>query len=485
MAGSSSNSSQNVSSGSSQSQSTTGVLDYPERAFLDSVAQYTGQVGQNIYNWAQGEYAKNSNLTDANIHNYLNTSQSALNNANAYQNEYNNNAIPGINQQFAEARNYASPDRISRDMGAAISGQQQGNEAALNAHKQDLQSYGIDPSAGRYAGLDEASKVQSAAAAVGSAEAARRADVTTGQSLLNNAIGNSQPLLGATINAQNTALQGFAGSENAELANANTGVSLQQAANPSLATAASYKPVVGTNSTSSSSNQSQGSSQGSSQTSDPAAQPKDQSQPQQQATGDGYTGSGGGGFTSGSGGSSSSGSTGGGDTGSFTDGTNGDGSSISGTYDTSGNDPTQQDFTDSGGTYSGDNFSYDTSGGNTYGFDSSGNMDSGGSGSDFSGTDFGGGGGNADGGFAEGGAIPDDGGPVPTSASPSGGQNVDDVQAQLPSGKGINVNADEFVIPRDVALWKGQEFFQKLIDQSRKARVTAPAHPSQGMGPQQ
>jgi hypothetical protein len=61
--------------------------------------------------------------------------------------------------------------------------------------------------------------------------------------------------------------------------------------------------------------------------------------------------------------------------------------------------------------------------------------------------------------------------------SPSGGQRVDDVQAQGPRGQHMNLNAHEFVIPQDVALWKGQEFFQNLIDQSRKKRVMAPAKP--------
>ena len=56
-------------------------------------------------------------------------------------------------------------------------------------------------------------------------------------------------------------------------------------------------------------------------------------------------------------------------------------------------------------------------------------------------------------------------------ASPSGGVNVDDVPA--------NLNAEEFVVPRDVARWKGEEFFHKMIDQSRKARMTA----AQSVGP--
>lgn len=68
------------------------------------------------------------------------------------------------------------------------------------------------------------------------------------------------------------------------------------------------------------------------------------------------------------------------------------------------------------------------------------------------------------------------GGKVPYGASPSQGKQTDDVNA--------NLNAGEFVIPRDVTEWKGQEFFQKLIQQSRKARVTAPAHGKPGAQPQ-
>ena len=57
---------------------------------------------------------------------------------------------------------------------------------------------------------------------------------------------------------------------------------------------------------------------------------------------------------------------------------------------------------------------------------------------------------------------PTTGGFVSRSLSPSGGSKVDDVQARL--------NAGEFVIPKDVAHWKGKEFFYKLIAQARKNR---------------
>jgi len=71
------------------------------------------------------------------------------------------------------------------------------------------------------------------------------------------------------------------------------------------------------------------------------------------------------------------------------------------------------------------------------------------------------------------------GGPIPASASPSRGARVDDIPAQGPGGRPLRMNANEFVIPQDVALWKGQEFFQNLIDQSRKKRMGASAQPKQ------
>lgn len=69
-----------------------------------------------------------------------------------------------------------------------------------------------------------------------------------------------------------------------------------------------------------------------------------------------------------------------------------------------------------------------------------------------------------------------EGGKVPEMASPTRGRAIDDVPALL--------NANEFVVPEDVVSWKGEEFFQKLIDGSRKAREGAPAKPSVREAPQ-
>jgi hypothetical protein len=54
------------------------------------------------------------------------------------------------------------------------------------------------------------------------------------------------------------------------------------------------------------------------------------------------------------------------------------------------------------------------------------------------------------------------GGHVPRTASPSGGRNIDDVHA--------NLNAGEFVMPKDVTEWKGLEHMHKIIADARMKR---------------
>ena len=85
---------------------------------------------------------------------------------------------------------------------------------------------------------------------------------------------------------------------------------------------------------------------------------------------------------------------------------------------------------------------------------------------------------SGDAGAAAGGAIdvrgmppvgPTTGGFVNQNASPSGGIDTDDVPARL--------NAHEYVIPRDVALWHGRKFYQSHIDKAREEMGGATAKP--------
>jgi hypothetical protein len=80
-------------------------------------------------------------------------------------------------------------------------------------------------------------------------------------------------------------------------------------------------------------------------------------------------------------------------------------------------------------------------------------------------------------GFEEGGAIP-------MEASPSNGAVTDDVPAIGPTGEpNIRLNGGEFVMPRDVVMWKGEEWMQKEIQKARQAKQGAVAKPAIGKAP--
>ena len=66
-------------------------------------------------------------------------------------------------------------------------------------------------------------------------------------------------------------------------------------------------------------------------------------------------------------------------------------------------------------------------------------------------------------------------GKVPSHASPSKGKAIDDVPARL--------NVGEFVTPKDVVAWKGEEFFQNLIKKSRDDKGKATAKPEYAIAP--
>jgi hypothetical protein len=98
--------------------------------------------------------------------------------------------------------------------------------------------------------------------------------------------------------------------------------------------------------------------------------------------------------------------------------------------------------------------------------------------------------------YAPGGAIPDDpsmmggdpGTTVPAELSPSNGGIPDDVRAQVDDGSQINVNAGEFVIPKDVVSWLGEKGMQQFILKARKEMGDpnqAPAQPEVGPAPGQ
>jgi uncharacterized membrane protein YgcG len=542
-------------SSNSNSTSTTAPVETPENQIIDQISGVASGLANQMYSWAQGVFQQTSQITNQAVGNFFNVSQQMLGLSNTLTGQYNNLFAPENAQLVADANSYASPQRMAVDMGQAGATQAQAGDQALKNSEQQLQSYGIDPSSGRYAALDKAAAVQNAANVAGAENTQRNADIATGQKLRSEAVQVGATLPAAIANVNNTAIQANTGATNATLANANTGANLMSLPDKYLQTAMGVKlPFSG------SQGQSQSHSSGSSSSPDksgggggggnggggnqgggggggPAwmpqhggggvegtgyaarggAQPGSHimnvppyGQPDAAAynadpfagfdTGMGSVGEqttdpfasygsgtdqGAGAFGNSYGQDWGNGNTadpnvfGGQDTQSYTGDQFSGGSGFGNGSDQSGlgafnYDPYANSFNPSSNSTTGT--SYDTSNWQDPTPQMSSDPGIWGSGSDQSYSDpFAGGSGTdmssyGDTGFAA-------GGPVPAAMSPSGGQRVDDVQAQGPRGQHMNLNAHEFVIPQDVALWKGQEFFQNLIDQSRKKRVMAPAKP--------
>lgn len=231
--------------------STPQVMQSPQSDFALSLAQQIANVAQQQMGWATGVYAQTSNMTDQNVQQYLSLANQGTGLAGNALNQYENTFAPLQSQYAANAQSYASAPRMAEEMGAAESrAMQAGQQAQANSERQ-LQSYGVDPSSGRYQDLIRASNTADAASAAAAGEVARRNVEQTGNQRQLNAVEIGQQLPGQAVNALNAAYQGVSGAENAVLGNANTGANLMSLADKYYNTAMGLKyPPVGNSSTS-------------------------------------------------------------------------------------------------------------------------------------------------------------------------------------------------------------------------------------------
>lgn len=511
-----------TSTGSSES------FQFPVNPFLQSIASYAMGHAQDLANWGAQQYQSSSDLTDNVVNNFLSSSQMSRDLASNQLDRYKNKFQPQEDALLRDANSYASESRQRNEMGAAASGQEQAGEASRRNAIKDLEGLGIDPSSGRYAALDRAERGRTAAAAAGAAQQAQRATEQTGRNLRSQAIDVGQRLPGNALNAIGSGLNALSGAENSKLANINTGNAVNKTPNDYLATGMKLPLPQGNRGTNSSLSSSvspapaggsdassgggrsapgvPGGGGGLGGVSGGRTNPGDlaSSMGNENYSGASRGGSSGRGGMAGAGGNFRPGGDGGGTNGSednfwqgppdpWQEGLDNPNESTFGGFDDygsqnyygAGND--QEDY--SLGDQGVDKYGADTWGdGSTTDDSGMGDalLDNGWDNSGSWGADDSGGGSGPSYDDSPNGASYDSwddyaaGGAVPASLSPSGGAETDDVQANVNDGGKANINVGEFIIPRDIVEWKGQEFFQNLINKSRNMRVRAPAHASRG-----
>lgn len=205
------------------STSTPTAIETPPSAFTLQLAQLLQQVGASAMQWAQQAYAQTGAITMEQIQNYLKLAGRSLDLADVTYDQYTNTYRPLMDQYAADANTWGSASRIKSEIGSAISDTAQaGNRAKINAEN-ELASFGIDPSSGRYQDLVRVSQTQMAAGAASAAQLARKRVEDEARQRKVDAMMVGLQLPGATVNSLNSAYQGVAGATNAALGLLNSG----------------------------------------------------------------------------------------------------------------------------------------------------------------------------------------------------------------------------------------------------------------------
>jgi hypothetical protein len=449
---------------------------------MEQLSQMAQQFMQEQFSWGQGQFAKNSQLTDQVVGDMMNLYSQLSGAGNTLMVAYEQYFMPEYSKLVTDANNYASQARIQQAMGAAESGTAQAFNGQRNAALADLQSFGIDPSSGRYAQLDAAERTQQAAAQAGAGFQAEQATEATGRALRSEALQLGSVMPSQATAAYNAAGQAATAGENARLANSQEGVNMMGSPVQWGGVAKmGYPPRTGM----ATSSKGPGSPGSRPSPSDPYGTGRDNGS---QARGPG------GSTTS----TTSSkpydptglGGAGGGQQAPWTPyGQGSNQGALPGNQPDSGGLP--GDF---GGlpmdvwTQPGGGTIPDTQGGSPWTPDNSTNTDwssaqpsqyTDTSNMDFTPTDQGTSAGGANDFSAGDQTEMAEGGAIPMSRSPSRGRRTDDIPAKVnDTGEDIRVNAGEFIMPRQTVQWYGHKFFQDLIKKSKAGRQGAPGKPT-------
>jgi hypothetical protein len=174
--------------------------------------------GDQQWNTLSGAMAKNYATADDVAANAKGTGAMWGNQAQKSLDMYNNQYMPAMQQQLDTARGWASPGRLALNRGQAVAGVTQAGNQAMDNAKQTLSSYGVrDPSGGRSSSSMRAGALGTNAAAAG---AGTQSDINTElqqQQLLSGAINTGMNL--PTQAAAGSGLQIASGTQQAQVGN--------------------------------------------------------------------------------------------------------------------------------------------------------------------------------------------------------------------------------------------------------------------------
>jgi hypothetical protein len=175
------------------------------------------------FNWAVDQQKSNADLTRQVTEAQLEAQAQAQIDAQHDRQRYQQIYQPLEDRLVAEAQNYASDDRKALEMGrgeAQVAQQFEGQRASAT---KDLESFGVNPGATRFAALDTGVRTQAAAAAAGAGNQAAQSVDAIGRALRSEAINVGRGYPGQVAGAYGTSLAAGSGAINGNLATTASG----------------------------------------------------------------------------------------------------------------------------------------------------------------------------------------------------------------------------------------------------------------------
>lgn len=200
----------------------SGVID----AFNANASNNT-KLAQEQFDWAKAQGAKNDALTERVVNSQLDAQRINQENAAKDRARYEGVYQPLEDSLVAEAKSYASPERKDLEMGRAQAGVGQAFDAARANAQQQLESYGINPGATRFAALDIGMRAQQAAAQAAAGNQAAQTVDNTGRALRSEALGSTRGYGAQSTAELGQGVQSGSSAVNNSLTNTSTGASTQ------------------------------------------------------------------------------------------------------------------------------------------------------------------------------------------------------------------------------------------------------------------
>ena len=185
-------------------------------------AEISAQVAREQLDWARERYGMDRELTDLIVETALDRMDSEDEAAAADRQRYRDTFQPLEDDLVREARDYSSPERAEFEAGRAQADVSQQFELMRTAAQDRLESFGIDPSQTRSAALDLGTRMQEAAARASAGNNARLQTEGIGRALRSEAVNVGRGYPGQIASAYNTALQSGNQATNAQLATTST-----------------------------------------------------------------------------------------------------------------------------------------------------------------------------------------------------------------------------------------------------------------------